>query len=54
MRKKLKVSSERIRNLTAAERAAIIGGQNVEEQCSGGKIKDSCIIDPPPRFGGER
>lgn len=49
MRKKLKVSSERIRSLTAAERAAIIGGQDVEEQCSGGANKGSCWPDPPTR-----
>lgn len=50
MRKKLRVNREAIRNLTAAERSAALGGQNVETDtlCSL-RDKASCWPDPPTR-----
>ena len=49
MRKNLRVRSEAVRNLTVTERAAIIGGADIEPACSL-RAKDSCWPDPPPRI----
>lgn len=45
MRKKLVVRSQRIRSLTFAEQAAVLGGIVT--------AGTSCAADPPPRIGTE-
>lgn len=49
MRKKLKVRSERLRNLTPAVLAAIIGGVEVPPTNAECETKRPCWPDPPPR-----